>query len=285
MKSVRAWGTADKHTRQVTATFIGESRQFVERQMASDGEKVMRVGNPRDSSSEERKEAMSRLTPEEEKRIRGSVASNGYAGTPKEYRVFEQLLSEIDALREELELVKLEFEHEFDERTKLIGKVKELKSALAAASLELQTARVEIARECRSCAQFETELAAKEEELQALKHTLIVTTGGASTQELATKEEELKALRETPCTYDHIRPLVAMTAERDWENARADRLEQREKRLREASAKFLAKLKECDKATTGIFTVAAIHGCNYDGPNYVVEREALEAALVEGESK
>lgn len=50
----------------------------------------------------------------------------------------------------------------------LMEHVQELESALAAASLELQTARVEIARECRSCAQFETELAAKEEELKAL---------------------------------------------------------------------------------------------------------------------
>ena len=43
MKPVRAWGTADKRTRQITATFIGATRQYVERQMAYDGEKVVRV--------------------------------------------------------------------------------------------------------------------------------------------------------------------------------------------------------------------------------------------------
>ena len=43
MKPIRAWGTLDKRTQQVTATFIGETRQYVERQMAHDGEKVVRV--------------------------------------------------------------------------------------------------------------------------------------------------------------------------------------------------------------------------------------------------
>ena len=43
------------------------------------------------------------MTPEEEKQIRVNLVHGSYAGTPKEYRVFEMLLAEIDRLRQQVE--------------------------------------------------------------------------------------------------------------------------------------------------------------------------------------
>lgn len=111
-------------------------------------------------------------------------------------------------------------------------RIQELESALASSNLQL-----EIIRRCVRCgAEYRADGRCSRFQAGCQGGVGEAHANDTLRDRLAAKEEELKALRETPCTYDHNRPLVAMTAERDWENARADRFEQREKWLREALA-------------------------------------------------
>ncbi len=56
----------------------------------------------------------------------------------------------------------------------------------------------------------------------------------------------------------------------------------RHERLVEAARALLTKLAVCEAALAGIYSFAHVHGMQYDGPDYVAEREALRDAL-EGE--
>lgn len=50
-------------------------------------------------------------------------------------------------------------------------------------------------------------------------------------------------------------------------------------RLRAALLALADRMELCGKESAGVFQYAAIHGCQYNGPNWVEELEAARAAL------